>query len=96
MTPGKRDVSPISRESAVFDRSDRKTGAVPSERDGAAMENRSTLNEIQTERLADRLNRECRDKLRVSYVARKIGYFWEIEKYGPGKHEWKILRDGES
>lgn len=96
MTPGKRDVSPISRGSAVFDRLDRKTCAVPSERDGAAMENRSTLNEVQAERLADRLNRECRDKLRVSYVARKIGYFWEIEKYGPGKHEWKILRDGES
>jgi len=52
--------------------------------------------EIEAERLADRLNRECRDKLRVSYVARKIGHFWEVEKYGPGKREWKILKRGES
>jgi len=39
LTPGKRDVSPISRGSAVFDRLDRKTCAVPSERRGSAVEN---------------------------------------------------------
>lgn len=53
------------------------------------------MTELQAERLAHRLNRECLDKLRVSYVARKIGYHWEVEKYGPGKREWRILRDGE-
>ena len=53
------------------------------------------MTELNAERLADRLNRECRDKLRVSYVARQIGREWEVEKYGPAKHEWKILRDGE-
>ena len=29
------------------------------------------------------------------FVARKIGYFWEIEQYGPGRN-WRILRDGQA
>lgn len=42
MTPGKRDVSPISRETAVSDQSDRKTLRLTSERKGSAVENPST------------------------------------------------------
>ena len=53
------------------------------------------MTELHAMRLADRLNRECCDKLRVSYVPRLIGREWEVEKYGPGKREWKILREGE-
>lgn len=30
-----------------------------------------------------------------TFVARRIGYFWEVEQYGPGKH-WRILRDGQA
>jgi len=42
LTLSKRDVSPISRGSAVFDRSDRKTCAVASERKGSAVENQNS------------------------------------------------------
>lgn len=39
LTPGKRDVSPNWQETAESDRSDRKTSAVPTERNGLPMEN---------------------------------------------------------
>ena len=54
------------------------------------------MTELEAERLANRLNAECRDKLRVSYVHRQSSTGWWVEKYGPGKNEWKILREGES
>lgn len=47
MTPGKRDVSPISRETAVLDQSDRKTLRLPSERKGSAVENSVTPSRIK-------------------------------------------------
>ena len=54
------------------------------------------MNEFQAQCLADHLNAKCRDKLRVSYVHRYSSTGWWVEKYGPGKNEWKILREGES
>jgi hypothetical protein len=65
LTPGKRDVSPISRGSAVFGRLDRKTGALPTERRDSAVENYSPQAAGFDEAAVDRWNDGALDGCRA-------------------------------